>query len=340
MQVRRSYTFKEVIHWTRRDIFGLIILAAVPTTLYQYFHWQWLTLPWLPIALIGTAVSFVVGFKNNASYDRLWEARRIWGGIVNYSRTWGIMTKDYITNQHAKNPITDEALKVIHLELYNRHFAWLTALRFQLRVNKDWEAIHLAHNKEYRNKIFRVDEHDRTIEEAVKPYLSDNEFQIVSSKTNKAAQILALQSARLKELLSLGLIEDFRHMELERIIMELYNQQGASERIKNFPYPRQFSSLNNWFIKLFVLLLPFGLLQEFEKIDPTYVWLTIPFSTLSGWIFTTMERIGETSENPFEGSANDVPITTIARGIEIDILEMLDIKHDLKPIEVQNGVAI
>lgn len=340
MQVRRNYTFKEVILWTRRDIFTLLTLSAIPTIFYQILHWEWLTLPWLPIALIGTAVAFVVGFKNNASYDRLWEARRIWGSIVNFSRTWGIMTKDYITNTHAKNPISDESLKDIHLELYNRHFAWLTALRFQLRVNKDWESIHLAHNKEYRNKLFRVDEHDRSIEEAVKPYLSEIEFQQVFSKTNKAAQILAIQSSRLRELLALGLLEDFRHMELERIILELYNQQGASERIKNFPYPRQFSSLNLWFIKIFVFLIPFGMLQEFAKIGTEYVWLTIPFATLSGWIFTTMERIGETSENPFEGSANDVPITTMAKAIEIDMLEMLDIKHQVKPIEVQNGIAI
>lgn len=340
MQVRRSYTFKEVIHWTRRDIFALLILAAVPTIFYQLFHWKWLMLPWLPVALIGTAVSFVVGFKNNASYDRLWEARRIWGSIVNFSRTWGIMTKDYITNRHAKQPITEEQLKAIHLELYNRHFAWLTALRFQLRVNKDWESIHLVHNKEYRDKLFKVEEHDTAVEDAIKPYLSEAEFQQIFSKTNKAAQILSNQSARLRELLTLGLIEDFRHMELERIIMELYNQQGASERIKNFPYPRQFSSLNNWFIKIFVFLIPFGMLQEFEKIGSEYVWLTIPFAALSGWIFTTMERIGEISENPFEGSGNDVPITTMAKAIEIDMLEMLDIKHDLKPIAVQNGVAI
>lgn len=144
----------------------------------------------------------------------------------------------------------------------------------------------------------------------------------------------------MRELLELGLIEDFRHMELERILMEFYNQQGASERIKNFPYPRQFASLNLWFIKIFVFLVPFGMLQEFGKIGSDYIWMTIPFAALSGWIFTTMERIGETSENPFEGSANDVPITTIAKGIEIDMLEMLNINHDVKPVAIQNGVAV
>jgi putative membrane protein len=149
---------------------------------------------------------------------------------------------------------------------------------------------------------------------------------------------LALQSEHLRKLLEQGFIEDFRHMELEKMLIELYNQQGASERIKSFPYPRQYASLNLWFIKIFICLLPFGMLQEFEKIGADYVWLTIPFAALSGWIFTTMERIGETSENPFEGSANDVPITTISRNIEIDMQEMLHIAHGLKPLTAQNNI--
>lgn len=340
MHTGKNYTFKEVILWTRRDIFLLLFIAAIPTALYQAFHWKWLTLPWLPIALLGTAVAFVIGFKNNASYDRLWEARRIWGAITNFSRSWGIMVKDYVTNHHAKNQISEDALRSIHLTLYNRHFAWLTALRYQLREPKQWEAINLAHNREYRNQWFRVEEQENAMSDAIKPYLSSDEYNFVMSKTNKAAQVLMLQSAHLRELLEQGYIEDFRHMELEKLLVEFYNQQGASERIKNFPYPRQYASLNLWFIKIFVALIPFGLIQEFAKMGDAFIWMTIPFSALSGWIFTTMERIGETSENPFEGSANDVPITSISRNIEIDLLEMLDIRHELKPVQVQNKILV
>lgn len=333
-----GYTFKEVILWTRRDILILLLLSAIPSTLYQLFKWQWIFLPWLPIALIGTAVAFVVGFKNNASYDRLWEARKIWGSITNYSRSWGIMVKDYVSNHHRNSKVSDEELRDIHIQLYNRHFAWLTALRYQLRENKTWEAINLDHNKEYRNTWFRVDEQDNQLEDALKPYLTEEEYTSVMSKSNKAAQILALQSDHLRNLMAKGFIEDFRHMELEKILVELYNQQGASERIKNFPYPRQYASLNNWFVKIFVALIPFGMLNEFAKLGEGYIWMSIPFSALSGWIFTTMERIGETSENPFEGSANDVPITSISRNIEIDLLEMLHIQHNLKPLSSQNNI--
>lgn len=340
MHVGKWYTFKEVILWTRRDILFLFVLACIPTVLYQLLDWTWLILPWLPIALLGTAVAFVVGFKNNASYDRLWEARRIWGSITNNSRSWGIMVKDYVSNRHAKVTLSADELKQVHLQLYNRHFAWLTALRYQLREPKNWEAINLPHNREYRNKWFRVEEQDNKMQDALKLYLSAEEYEVVMSKSNKAAQILALQSKHLAWLLDQGLIEDFRHMELEKMLAELLNQQGASERIKGFPYPRQFASLNNWFIKIFVALVPFGMLQEFAKLGDTFVWMAIPFSVLSGWVFTTMERIGETSENPFEGSANDVPITTISRNIEIDLLDMLDVDHQLKPVSVQNNILV
>jgi putative membrane protein len=330
MHAGKHYSFKEVVFWTRRDILGLIIISAIPTFCYGYLDWKWLAIPWLPIALLGTAVAFVVGFKNNASYDRMWEARRVWGAIVNASRTWGIMVLDYVTNKHAAQKLSDEELKKIKAQFFYRHFAWLTALRFQLREKREWESIYKKHNAEYKNKWFKVDEHNTKLEHAIEKYFTADELTALMSKSNKAAHIIAMQSAELKKLNEAGLIDDFRHMELEKMLAELYNQQGASERIKNFPYPRQYATLNLWFIKIFILLIPFGMLPEFEKFGTHMVWLSIPFSALAGWIFTTMEKIGESTESPFEGSANDVPITAISRTIEIDMREMLG-ETDLPP---------
>jgi putative membrane protein len=65
------------------------------------------------------------------------------------------------------------------------------------------------------------------------------------------------------------------------------------------------------------------MLQEFGKLGNHLVWLTIPFSVLVCWVFHTMEKIGEATENPFEGNANDVPMTALSRTIEIDLREML-----------------
>lgn len=334
MHAGTNYSLKEVILWIRRDIYSIFILSFIPTVLYVLLDWHWLALPWLPIALLGTAVAFVVGFKNNASYDRTWEARKIYGGIVNSSRVWGLMVKDYVTNKHSQKQHSQEELNLIHKELYNRHFAWLTALRYQLREKRNWESIYKAHNQEYKDQWFIIDEHKIPLAEALKSYLSEEELQLILTKSNKAAQLISIQSKRLRELLELGLIEDFRHMEMKKVLAEFLNNQGAAERIKNFPYPRQYATLNLWFVKLFVLLLPLGMLSEFDKLGGNFVWLTVPFSMMSGWVFTTMEKIGEASENPFEGSANDVPITSMSRMIEIDLKEMLhetDIPEAIKP---------
>ncbi len=340
MHVGKNFSFIEVITWTRKDIYLLLFISSVPFLCYELLDWKWLAIPWLPIALLGTAVAFVVGFKNNASYDRMWEARKAWGGIVNTSRSWGIMVKDFITDRHAVEPLSEQALREEKLRLINTHFAWLTALRYQLREARTWEAIYKKHNEEYKNKWFSVHEQNNQLEHDLAQFLPADSFQRILSKTNRAAHILALQSEHLKKLLDKGLIEDFRHMELEKILVELYNQQGVSERIKNTPYPRQYTTLNLYFIRIFVFLVPLGMLQEFDKLGGHLIWLGIPFSALSCWIFTTLEKIGESTESPFEGSANDVPITAISRNIEIDLMEMFDMDTIPKAHKAENNILV
>jgi putative membrane protein len=340
MHSGRNFSFKEVVLWTRRDIMALLVIAAVPTVCFKLLGWTWLALPWLPIALIGTAVAFIGGFKNNASYDRMWEARKVWGAIVNASRGWGILLKDYVTNKHAVNPMPEEQLREIKIRLVNRHLAWLAALRYQLREPRAWEAVYKRHNEEYKDRWFTVPEQPGDLRKELGNYLSPEEVEIVMSKSNKAAQIIATQSGELRNLLEQGFIEDFRHMELEKLLLEFYNQQGASERIKNFPYPRQYATVNLYFTRLFVFLVPLGMLREFGNMGEYLIWLSIPFSVLSAWIFTTLEKIGESTESPFEGSANDVPITAMSRSIEIDLKEMFGMDNIPPPLKPTNHILV
>lgn len=340
MHAGKNFSFKEVILWTRRDLYLLFVVAVVPTFSYAVLGWHWIAVPWLPIALLGTAVAFVVGFKNNASYDRMWEARKAWGAIVNASRGFGIMINDYISNKHASSPLAEEELQRVKEQFILRHFAWLTALRFQLREARVWEAIYKKHNQEYREKWFSVPEHVGDLKVELAKYLTIEELDKVMATSNKAAQIIAIQSASLKRLLDHGLIEDFRHMELEKMLVEFYNQQGVSERIKNFPYPRQYATVNLYFTRIFILLVPLGMLQEFDKLGAHMIWLSVPFSTLSSWVFTTMEKVGESTESPFEGSANDVPITAISRNIEIDLREMFHMGNIPAPMKPENSILI
>ena len=127
---------------------------------------------------------------------------------------------------------------------------------------------------------------------------------------------------------------------MEKRLADLYDQQGKCERIKNFPYPRQFASINLFFIWLFVILLPFGMLNEFQKLGEHYVWLTIPFSIVVSWVFVSMEKVGESTENPFEGSANDVPITALSRTIEIDLRDMLNEENLPSPLTAENKILM
>ncbi|MBC9797336.1 bestrophin family protein [Sinomicrobium weinanense] len=324
MHTGSHYRLKEFLHWTQHSIFLLFVIAFVPTFLYEVVGWKWLGIPWVPIALIGTAAAFIAGFRNNATYDRMWEARKIWGSIINSSRTWGIMVRDYI---RADEPETE---KEIHRALIYRHIAWLTALRFQLRTPKNWENIHTKkYNRKYL-KRYTVPEWETDLAEELKPFLSEKERQHILSKKNRATQLIALQSGHLKALNGNGKLDTLCLVEMENVLNDFYVFQGQGERIKNFPYPRQFASINLFFIRLLVWMLPFGMLNEFDKLGAYWVWLTVPFSIVVGWVFTSLEQVGESTENPFEGSANDIPMAALSRTIEIDLRDMLD-ETDLPP---------
>ncbi|WP_299163601.1 bestrophin family protein [uncultured Eudoraea sp.] len=332
MHIKKNYTAFEMAWWTRFETFLFLAIIISWVAAYYFLDLAWLKIPWTPLALIGTAVAFVIGFQNNAAYGRIWEARKIWGGIVNTSRTFGVFVQDMVNNEYAQTPIEDSELQKEIKNLTYRQIAWMTALRHAMRASKPWETSVLHRtNKEWDT---RPPEHDSTLEKDLKPYISESDYEYVMSKSNKQTALLYLQSHHLKKLKEKGVIWEFSFLELEGVIQEFFTLQGKSERIKNFPYPRQFATLNHFFMWLFVLLLPLALVPQFAEIGSEFitkspligklfVWFSVPFYVIVAWIFHTMERIGRTGENPFEGTANDVPISTIARGIEIDLRENL-----------------
>lgn len=340
MYTKNTYTVSQMARWTRYEAFLFFVIITIWVTIYYFFDCSWLQIPWTPLALIGTAVAFVVGFQNNSAYGRIWEARKIWGGIVNTSRSFGMMVQDMVNNEYAKTPLSDAELQNEIKTLTYRHIAWMTALRHAMRASKPWETT--AQHRTNRELDAAPPEHRSTLEEDLKPYISESDFEYIMSKGNKQTALLYLQSHHLKQLKQKGVIWEFSYLELENILQTLFDHQGKSERIKNFPYPRQFATLNYMFMWLFVLLLPLALVPQFAEIGTKiigdspiigkfFVWISIPFYVLVAWIFHTMERIGRTGENPFEGTVNDVPISTIARGIEIDLRQNLGESKDKIP---------
>lgn len=339
MYTRKRYSTTALALWTRFDTFIFLIIISAWAAAYYFFDLSWLRIPWTPLALIGTAVAFVIGFQNNSAYGRIWEARKIWGGIVNTSRTFGMFVQDMVSNDHADSPLSQEEIQAKVEVLTYRHIAWMTALRHAMRASKPWET-NLAKktNQEWQ---LHPPERKSTLEEDLKPYLSQSDFDYVMSKGNKQTALLYLQSHHLKQLKDEGHVWEFSFLKLEGVLEELFTLQGKSERIKNFPYPRQFATLNHNFMWLLILLLPIAVVPQFMEIGASistdypiiaklFPWFSIPIYTAVAWVFHTMERIGRTGENPFEGTSNDVPISTIARGIEIDLRQNLgESKEDI-----------
>ncbi|MBM3787403.1 MAG: multidrug transporter [Acidobacteria bacterium] len=322
----RNYPLKQVIQWTRRETAVFVLLSAIPTVLYAVAGWKWLVLPWPPLAIIGTAVAFMTGFKSNASYGRLWEARQIWGGIVNGSRSFALLVLDSVPAPEARRVLL-------------RHVAWLTALRYQLREPRAWETVHRAHNVEYQ-RHYQVAEWGTSLEPALAGLLDGQEQKSVLARKNRAHGILQVQAENLRACAEASIAGELRHLELMRQVAALVEAQGKCERLKNFPYPRQFATINLYFVWLFIVLTPFCLLPEFQKFGSHFVWLTIPMSVLIAWIFHTMDKIGDSSENPFEGGPNDIPITAMSRGIEIDLREMLGDTELPAPVQAVNNILM
>jgi len=351
MLTKSRYSLKDLLLWTRSETLVFLLLAGGVTALYRLARFDFLQLPWAPIAIIGTAVAFMIGFQNNAAYDRIWEARKIWGGIVNASRSFGFKVNDMVSAEYAKEEVSAEELRREKRILIERHVAWLTALRHAMRQPRPWEEFERHHtNREWSSKTC-TPERCLQLSEELASLLSQEEQGVVESRANVPTSLLFLQSKHLRELKERGVVWEFSFLELEAVLHELVALQGKSERIKNFPYPRQYSTLSHLFVWIFLLLLPFAAIPEFAKVGariaatwpsiaPHFVWTAVPFCALVSWVFHTMERCGRVGENPFEGSANDVPISTIARGIEIDLRQQFAFEPIPEPFPTLHNVQM
>ncbi|MET4577677.1 bestrophin family protein [Ottowia thiooxydans] len=308
MNVGRSYRLREFFVWTRREIYLLLALAIVPVSLYELAGWHWLSIPWTVVALIGTATVLIVSFNNTQTYARTVEAQQVWTAIRSSSKAWGLMSRDYVRNPDATR------------ELVNRHIAWVTALRYQMRRQRAWESTSRSTNAEYQTN-YSVPEHESPLETELARYIQGDALAAVLASRSKPTLLMSQQSEAIRNMFARGEIVINFFIEMEKGIKELLDHQGRSERLKNFPYPRQYAIVNALFIRLFCILLPFGLLKEFDALHR--VWLVVPFSVLISWMYTSLLQVGESTENPFEGGANDVPIAQIARMVEVELRTLL-----------------
>lgn len=334
MLVRRRFP----LHLAFRFALPIVALAAawalIVFALYAYLGLHFIRTPFLPIATLGTAVAFYVGFKNNSAYERFWEGRKIWGGVVNSSRTWANFVVNYV------RPGEDsEDARNVRRDLIYRHLAWVNALRLQLRKTSrffDRPAATTRRRLEAHAEPMR-NEWDKELS----PFLEPAELTRVSKHTNPATHLLVAQGRALVAELRAERIDLFHQIAMMEVVEDLYTLQGKCERIKNTPFPRQYAEYSRIFTRVFLVLTPFGLLDVFadhiDKATGTLDTLApvlpmVAASVLVSWVFFTMEGIGDSSEDPFERSMNDVPMNALSRTIEIDLREMLG-ETELPPKE-------
>ena len=251
----------------------------------------------------------------------------------------------FVTNLFADHKASENEIKTIKRRLIYRHIAWLYAHRSQLLIPTPWEHVsqrgHIGRRAKYYQKRFGIglvdDEFTRT---ELKNFLHKDEHDRLSANTNTATQIINEQSRDLKKLRQQGYIEDFRHMKMASLLESFYTLQGKNERIKKFPLPRQYANMSRVFVWIFIFLLPFSMIPEFMKIGDLGLWMSIPITVLIGWVYVVMELVGDYSENPFQGMANDIPMLSLCRVIEIDLREMLG-ETDLPPaVKAKNGILM
>ncbi len=103
MYINRFFSLPSILVLSWKQIIGFAAYSILAVVLYEYLEYTWMFIPWQPVTLIGTVLAFYLGFKNNSAYSRSWESRKIWGAIVNASRSWGILVKDFINNQEEES---------------------------------------------------------------------------------------------------------------------------------------------------------------------------------------------------------------------------------------------
>jgi putative membrane protein len=298
-----------------RALIFFFVMAFGTFLLYDYYDIKALGLKGaIPLGVLGTAVSLFLSFRNSAAYDRWWEARKIWGGIVNASRTFGIQVQNYVTQNGVKLEHKNNIEK-LHTQLIYRHLAYINALRLALREQHD----------EYESELNEL--------------LEPAELSGILAKANKPTQINNNQAKAIRAIINDDLKDNFQVIEMMKTLEELYTLQGKCERIKNTPFPIYYDAFIRIFLFIFVAFLPLNLIGLFDEIsqgiDYNIDWVMIPVAMIVSLMFEIIERVGSYTETPFNNQNQDIPMSALCRTIEIDLREMLDETDIPKPFEVE-----
>ncbi|WP_199137653.1 bestrophin family protein [Pedobacter sp. ASV12] len=217
MLIVKNIRLSRIIRNTWQVDLIMIVSCTVAFLAHEYLIAHHFIVPTIIPGVLGTAIAFFIGFNNNQAYDRWWEARKIWGGLVNDSRSFARSLLSYVP----RNPTNDEVVRRMIL----RHIAFLYALKANLRSTKD-----LIYIK----------------------YLSEDEQLQVEKQRNVHNAILHNQAKDLEKLYT-SQLDGFKFLDINNLLIKFSDEMGMCERIKNTVFPTTYSYLTKVFIWLFVV---------------------------------------------------------------------------------------
>lgn len=279
-----------VLHTIRYVGKGLLVLLAYDIAVviaYRAGYLHWSALEQIPLSLFGSAVGVLLAFRNTTSYARWWEARTLWGSIVNNSRSWA---RQVTTAMRTEDPDELQNLREFQRRMVYYQIAWVHALRQHLRRLNPLEEIGSL--------------------------LPPGELEELRGENNVPVAIQQRQSMLLRDALSRGWVDAMQWRAMDESLNDLVDAQGGAERIKNTPMPRQYDFLPQLCAHMYCVLLPLAMVSSLG-------WFTPLGSTLVGFIFLALDKIGRDLEDPFDNTIHDIPLTSITRTIEINLRRML-----------------
>lgn len=265
----------------------LVLLYSVAFSVFHYFYAGVpLTIPIAIPGIVGTIISLLLAFKSNQAYDRWWEARIVWGSIVNDSRS---LLRQVIA--FYKDPDFSAEANNYKERFAQRQAAWCYSLGQSLRGKDPIKPI--------------------------KSLLDPDEFQFVKRYKHVPNALLMLHAKELTKATDKGKINTFQQVEIDNTLTRLCDAMGKCERIKNTIFPTTYSMYIRFTLCLFVILLPFGMAEHLG-------WLVIPVVTLIGSAFFLVEKMAIHLQDPFENRPTDTPMTLISNNIEKNLLQMVN----------------
>lgn len=307
MIVKRNFDLRKVFQNIRSETLTTLLVATSVFVLHKYQRID-IALPFSIAGILGSALAIFIAFRNQSSYARWWEARTIWGGIINNSRIFARQIIANVDNAVAIGKANKQEADLYKKEMIDRQIAFAHALRLHLRKQNTTEEL--------------------------KHLLIESEYENLKNRQNRPNILLQTQGIRIKEAMQKEMLGAFDNISIEPNLATFSNWQGACERIKNTPLPMNYQYFTKLFLYVFIFVLPICLIGDFKKMNID--WMLVPVSFIISFVFSVMNKVGEINENPFENSISDIPMTALCNTIERDLKEALGEPLPEK-LEAKNG---